>query len=214
VSESTWLLERLPAGNHGLPAQLVMESQRQRLTAAAAESLAERGYGAITVTEVVGRAGVSSGTFYKRFDGLWDCLLAAYEAGAERLCERVEVAGAVADGDPDGASTTVEAALALLASEPALANLLSAEPPTPAVALSAARLRLVERLATLLRAHRAAAEGPRSQFQPHSCGNCDREARLVAGALALVAMQVRAEGAARLGDLAPTLTWMLDPPQR
>jgi AcrR family transcriptional regulator len=205
VSESAWLLERLPAGRHGLSPDLVGENQRARLTAAAAESLAERGYGAITVTDVVKRAGVSTSTFYKRFDDLWGCLAAAYEAGAERLCEAIE--GACPD-----AEAAIEAALALLAAEPPLAHLLSAEPPSQAAALAAARAQLVKHLAALLRSARADRDGSarvRSSFHPDSDRNLYRAAQLVAGALALVAMRIRAEGAESLPALAPTLTGIL-----
>lgn len=215
MSESTWLLERLPAGHHGLSPDLVAENQRARLAAAAAESLAEHGYGAIKVTEVVARAGVSTSTFYKRFDDLWDCLAAAYEAGAERLCEEIEGACAAAGaGSADGGrgGAAIEAALALLAAEPPLAHLLSAEPPSQAAALTAARRRLVKRLAALLRSARADRGGSaraRSRFLPDSGANLDRAAQLIASALALIAMHTRAEGAERLPDLAPTLTGIL-----
>ncbi len=197
MSESAWLTERLPAGRHGLSPRLVEENQRARLARAAMESLATRGYGRLTTTEVVRQAGVSTSTFYKRFDNLWDCLLAAYETGAERLCERVEAACATAGGAAEGAAAGIEAALALLATEPALAQLLSTEPPSQASALWAARRRFADRLVTLLRA-----AGERQ-------GSGEREARLVGGALALISMRTATAGAARLQELAPMLTEIL-----
>src|SRR3954466_7418730 len=57
-----------------------------------AEALAEHGYARVTTTIVGEQAGVSSGTFYKHFGNLWDCLLAAYVSGADRLCEEIEAA--------------------------------------------------------------------------------------------------------------------------
>lgn len=197
MSDSTWLLERLPAGHHGLSPDLVEESQRGRLALAAAECLAASGYGGITVTEVVKRAGVSTSTFYKRFDDLWDCLLAAYEAGAARLCERIGNACAVAGGGLEGAPAGIEAGLALLASEPALAQLLSTEPPSRAEALWGARRRFASHLVLLLRGAR---KGP---------GEGGREAQLVGGALALVSTRARTVGAERLEELAPTLIEIL-----
>jgi AcrR family transcriptional regulator len=200
VSESAWLTERLPAGHHGLSPGLVEENQRRRLARAAAESLAAQGYGSITATEVVKRAGVSTGTFYKHFDDLWGCVLAAYEAVAERLCGRIEAACAAAGGSGEGASAGIEAALALLAAEPPLAQLLSTEPPSQASALWAARRCFAARLVGLLRA----------------AGNCqgsgEREARLVGGALALVSMQTATVGAERLEELGPTLIEILIKP--
>jgi TetR/AcrR family transcriptional regulator len=197
MSDSTWLMERLPAGHHGLSPSLVAENQRQRLTLAAAESLAARGYGAVTVTEVVKLAGVSASTFYKRFDNLWDCLVAAYEAGAERLCARIESTCATAGNAQDRGPAGIEGALDLLASDPALAYLLSADPPSQATALWGARQGLIARLAALLRE----ARGQRGAGEP--------EERLVGGALALVSTRARAGGAERLQGLAPTLTEIL-----
>lgn len=197
MNESTWLLERLPAGQHGLSPSLVEENQRQRLARAAAESLAARGYGALTTTEIAKRAGVSTSTFYKRFDDLWDCLLAAYESAAERLCERIEAVCVAAGGSEQGAAAGIEAALALLAAEPPLAQLLSTEPPSQASALWAARRRFTAHLVALLREI-----GDRQ-------GSGEREARLVGGALALVSMRTATVGAERLEEIAPTLIEIL-----
>jgi AcrR family transcriptional regulator len=191
--------KRLPPGRHGLPRELVRESQRQRLTAAASAALAERGYGEITVTEVAKRAGVSTATFYKHFDDLWACLLAAYEAGVERLGERIEsaCAAAASDSAAERGRAGIAGALALLAAEPALTHLLATEPPSQAAALWAARRRLVARLVALLRKVR------------ERQGDAEREARLVGGALALVSIRARSNGAEQLRDLAPALTEFL-----
>ena len=190
-------MERLPPGRHGLSPDLVEQSQRSRLTLAATESLAARGYGAITVTEVTKRAGVSTSTFYKRFDNLGDCLLAAYETAAARLCERIEEACAATDDRQRAGAGAIEGGLALLASEPAIAHLLSADPPSRAPGLWDARRHLAARLAELL----GKARGQRS------AGGA--EERLVGGALALVSTRARTEGAERLEGLAPTLIEIL-----
>jgi AcrR family transcriptional regulator len=192
--------KRLPPGRHGLSRELVRESQRQRLMAAAAESLAEHGYGAVTVTGIASAAGVSTATLYQRFDGLWGCLLAAYEAGAERLCEAIEAACAAADSRQERVTAAVASALALLASKPALAYLLSAEPPAQANELRAARRALLGRLAAMLGGARE---------RPGEPGGGEREARLVGGATALISMRVRAGEANRLGGLAPSLSRIL-----
>jgi AcrR family transcriptional regulator len=188
-------VERLPPGRHKLPRELVRENQRRRLLSATAEVLAEQGYGAITVTAVANAAGVSTGTLYKRFDGLWGCLLAAYETGADRLCEEIELAATAAPRG-QGAAAGIARGLALLAAEPALANLLLTAPPTGAVALGAARVRLAKRLAELLHSAR---RNSRSEDQ--------RELPAIAGAMALASIQLRAGG--QLTDLAPTLAQVL-----
>jgi AcrR family transcriptional regulator len=191
-------LKRLPPGRHGLPRELVRESQKQRLIAAAGDSLAEHGYARVTTTEIAKRAGVSTSTFYKRFDDLWACLLAAYEVATERLCGQIEATCLAAGPDRrQRAEAGIASALALLAAEPGLAHLLSAEPPSQAAALWSARLRLTARLAILL--HNSREFG----------GSADREARLIGGAMSLVSMRARIRGADRLEDLAPALNQIL-----
>ena len=187
---------RLPPGRHGLSRELVRENQRRRLMGAATEALAEQGYDAITVTAIARAAGVSTATLYKRFDGLWDCLLAAYEAGVDRLCKEIELAGTSAENRSEAATAAIAKGLALLAAEPALANLLFTAPPTNAVALGAARLRFAERLAALLHSmRRDGGAGSRGELP------------LVAGAMSLIARQLRSGG--QLPDLGPTLTAIL-----
>jgi AcrR family transcriptional regulator len=190
--------KRLPPGRHGLSREQVRESQRRRLTAAAAVELAERGYGQVTLTGVSKGAGVSTATFYQHFDDLWACLLAAYDDAAERLCETIESACAAAgDGREERVRTAIEGGLSMLSDAPALAHLLSAEPPSQATALWAARRRLNARLAAQLR---DAGSGG---------GSGEREERLVGAALALVAVRSRTEGPRQLRELAPTLTAVL-----
>jgi AcrR family transcriptional regulator len=70
----------LLGGIHGLSREQVLESQRERLLAALVDLVAERGYGAAKVADIVKRASVSSRDFYAIFDSKEDCFLAALEA--------------------------------------------------------------------------------------------------------------------------------------
>ena len=81
---------RLPPGSHGIPAELVARNQRERLVAAIAEECGEVGYAEATVSAVAKRAGVSSLTFYKQFEGKRECVLAAHRELAARLLEPVD----------------------------------------------------------------------------------------------------------------------------
>ena len=72
---------RLPSGRHGLTREAVVASQRSRLIDAMAQVVAERGYPATTVADVVERAGVSRRTFYEQFADKEACFLAAYDVG-------------------------------------------------------------------------------------------------------------------------------------
>lgn len=63
--------------------------QRGRVYAALADVLAEKGYVAVTVQDVIRRAGVSRQTFYQYFDSKADCFAAAYQAAGESLLGQV-----------------------------------------------------------------------------------------------------------------------------
>ena len=129
------LAERLPSGRHGLAREAVVASQRGRLVDAIAQVVAEKGYQATTVADVVERAGVSRRTFYEQFPDKEACFLAAYEVAQEVVLGRI--AAAVAHRPDAGwrerARSGVEAFLALLAAEPAFARALQLEilPPGP-----------------------------------------------------------------------------------
>src|SRR5918995_4482191 len=113
---------RLPRGTHGLDRDVVEASQRTRLLEAVGRAVAERGYAAATIDDVVRRAGVSKKTFYDHFADKQDCFLAAYEAASEELLARVEEAHA---GDGDWLERTragIAAYLRWLAADPALAR--------------------------------------------------------------------------------------------
>jgi AcrR family transcriptional regulator len=66
----------LPKGRHNLPAQVVRASQRERLLEAMLASVADRGYAATTVPQVVADARVSRNAFYELFADKTDCFLA------------------------------------------------------------------------------------------------------------------------------------------
>jgi AcrR family transcriptional regulator len=101
LSEAVALLTRadgrFPAGVRTLPADLIRAVQRERLLAAMFSTVTEIGYRSLTVQDVLSRAGVSRPTFYEQFEDKEDCFLAAFDAGTERLRERLRTA-AVASG--------------------------------------------------------------------------------------------------------------------
>jgi AcrR family transcriptional regulator len=111
-------------GSSGPARERVSSIQRQRLLAAAAEVVAERGAGNVTVAHIVARSGVSRRTFYELFADREDCLLAAldqaidqgtaavlpaYESGGRAWRERMRAA--------------LTALLVFLDEQPALAHL-------------------------------------------------------------------------------------------
>lgn len=118
--------QRLPPGQHGLSPELVARNQRERLIAAIAEACAEKSYAEVSVADVVARAGVSTATFYKRFDSKRDCLLAAHAELFGRLLEELDAAcaGAV---EGERVRVGVRTCLELLAADPPSARLLTVE---------------------------------------------------------------------------------------
>lgn len=83
---------KFPSGMRKLPADLVSAVQRERLIAAMLQAVAEIGYRDVNVQDALDRAGVSRPTFYEHFANKEDCFLAALDATASRLCDRVAAA--------------------------------------------------------------------------------------------------------------------------
>jgi AcrR family transcriptional regulator len=116
----------LPRGPHSLSRDEVVASQRGRMIEAMAETVAEKGYAATTVADVVARAGVSRKTFYEHFADREACFLAAYDAAVDALF--AAVADHVAAGEPAGddwrmrVRAGVRAYLEAMAAEPAFAR--------------------------------------------------------------------------------------------
>jgi len=77
----------------------VASDQRARLLAAMATVVADRGYAATTVADVVRTAGVSRSTFYELFTSKEACFIDAYNAGVDDLLQAVR--DAVRDAPSD-----------------------------------------------------------------------------------------------------------------
>ena len=97
---------RLPRGTHGLDPSLVAASQRTRLLEATGRAVAEKGYAAATIDDIVRGAGVSKKTFYEHFTDKLDCFLAAYAHGSAAILR--EVADAAAAARDDGADAVTQ----------------------------------------------------------------------------------------------------------
>jgi AcrR family transcriptional regulator len=75
----------LPRGRHGLSREQVAASQRSRLFLAMAEAMADKGYAATSVADVLARAGESRETYYQQFSSKLECFVGAYDAAGELL---------------------------------------------------------------------------------------------------------------------------------
>ena len=120
-------MERLPRGRHGLPREFVAQNQRERLLAALAECLEEKGYERTTVASIGKRAGVSKSDFYKQFESKDACFVAAYDDAVERIRASVKEACAERKDWGSGVLDALDALLRLFESEPAQAQLVLVE---------------------------------------------------------------------------------------
>jgi AcrR family transcriptional regulator len=102
----------LPRGSQALPREQVAADQKQRLLRAMIDAVGEKGYRATTISDLVGRAGVSRKTFYEHFANKQECLLATFDVIAADGRRRAIEAYRQAEGE--GLQAAVEASLRAL----------------------------------------------------------------------------------------------------
>jgi AcrR family transcriptional regulator len=119
--------QRLPRGRHGLSRETVTRSQRSRLESAVVTVVADRGYEATTVADVLEEAGVGRETFYELFDDKRDCMLAAHANLVDELEGRVKVAYLGTAPWPQRVRDAVETALRFFAERPPVARFMLVE---------------------------------------------------------------------------------------
>ncbi|HEX8744438.1 MAG TPA: TetR/AcrR family transcriptional regulator [Thermoleophilaceae bacterium] len=120
--ESLRLEHELPRGRHNLPREVVIRSQRERIIDGVIESVAEKGYAATTVADVIKKAAVSRKTFYEHFADKEECFMAAYDEIMRQLVAQVRDAYEKGGAWRDRVAAGVRTILELLASRPALAR--------------------------------------------------------------------------------------------
>lgn len=92
---------KLPRGRSALSREDVERIHRSRLCAAMAEVMAEKGYVATSVADVLQRSGVSRQSFYQVFDSKLDCFMAAFDVARDLLLQHLlEAIGAGEHGAP------------------------------------------------------------------------------------------------------------------
>jgi AcrR family transcriptional regulator len=187
----------LPAGRHGYSREQVAHHQRERLIAGLAEAVAEKGYAAVTLADVVKQAKVSRRVFYANFESKEQCFLAAFEVVVAHLRE---LAAEAVEGIPDWpqqAIAATRAALAFLASEPDLARLCLVESRGAGPAVAARFSEAVDELTPLLAQGRA--ERPKGERPlPEST-----EDSTIGSLVSLTYRKVAAGEAEQLEDLLP-----------
>jgi AcrR family transcriptional regulator len=186
----------LPAGRHGYSREQVAHHQRERLIAGLAAAVAEKGYAAVTLADVVRHAKVSRRVFYANFESKEQCFLAAFEVVVAHLHELVAEAVGGVEGWPQQAIAATRATLSFLSSEPDLARLCLVESRGAGPAVTARFNEAVGEMAPLLRQGRA--ERPEGERLPAST-----EDSTIGSLVSLAHRKVAAGEAQQLEDLVP-----------
>jgi AcrR family transcriptional regulator len=110
-----------------IPIDIGERAQRQRIVEAMVECCAEKTYGATTIADIVSHASISRTTFYKRFEGKRKCFDAALDWSIDEVRTVVANAHSPSDSPPAAVRKAAVAVLGLMATKPALAQLLIGE---------------------------------------------------------------------------------------
>lgn len=113
---------RPPPGRQRLSREFITQHQRARIIAALAEETVARGYRAVTVADIVRRAGIARNTFYENFSSKQDCFLATQDYAVQEALRRVVEAATKVESWQDRVDDGLAAFLHYVASEPALAR--------------------------------------------------------------------------------------------
>jgi len=192
---------RLPRGRHGLPREIVTRSQRERLLAAVVRVIAEKGYEATTVADILEVAGVGRESFYELFEDKRECMLTAHALLIDDLEARVRAAYEAPGRWADRVSAGLAAALKWFAADPDLGRFvlieLSAVGPAARERFQSEFKRFVDLMESGLDG------GGRSPDLPQATSLA------ISGALARVYEEVVHERTDRLLGLLPELTFEL-----
>lgn len=142
---------RLPRGRHALAPEEVLKDQRERLLAAVPGVVAERGYEAMSVADIVKAAAVSRNAFYKNFRDKQGCFATAHEEGHERLFDVLIQFCEVQETVEGRVGASLAAVMATLAAEPDLARLLFVEAPSAGEEIAMRYHQWLQRYGALLR---------------------------------------------------------------
>ncbi len=168
----------------------VHSSHRQRIVAAMAASIEQRGYRETTVADVVRIARTSRRTFYESFEDRESCFLALFDATNDAMMD--EISAAVAPEEPLAAQVdrALDAYIANVTAQPALYRSFVRELPGLGAPGADRQLAVIERFAALLVAlvDSGRREQPEVQASPLSL---DTAIMIVGGLreLALISLQ-------------------------
>jgi len=196
---------RLPAGRHGLPREFIVQNQRERITTALVDTVAEIGYSATTVARITKAASVSRRTFYQHFDDKESCFLATYEMVADHVLASMRAAADSYGEWPDKVRAALAAILSFFAAEPALANLYMIEPNVAGGQVAARHQTRLRGFTTILKECHPPPEGNR----PLPAAT---EETLIGGVVSLIVREISAGRSEQLDALLPDLVELITAP--
>jgi AcrR family transcriptional regulator len=138
---------RYRRSNPGVPRRTLKRSQHQRLIDAMIELSAQRGYNAVSITDLCSEAGVSPVTFYEHFPGKEDCFLASYLVCGEQIFGQMRVLAADDVNVWQASRAALDELLRGLEGDPDAGRLLFIEALGAGPAIHEARNRVLEELA-------------------------------------------------------------------
>jgi len=187
--------ERLPAGRHGLPREVVAENQRERLLNGVVDAVAEHGYNATTIGAITEAAKISRRTFYEHFKDKEGCFLAAYEMIDTHVRGTMLMAAERPGPWPERVRASLSALLEVLSRDLGVARFYLLEPLAAGGEIAARYRDAMSLLAEVLRAE----DGPTGEVEA-------RDQVLMGGITTLIARRLKAGEAASLPELLPDLT--------
>jgi AcrR family transcriptional regulator len=195
----------LPRGRHKLSRDTVRASQRDRLLRAMLDEVAEHGYEATTVSDVVARARVSRNAFYVLFDDKLACFLALCETMALQLLEDT-FADTNATDWHEAVREGAERYLAWWAARPRFARAWLIEAPTAGRPASDQRDWAFDQFRARFEGLAAWARHQQPELPPlHPTAT----RVIVAGITELVAREIEAGRTAELAALTPEIEWLV-----
>ena len=129
-----------------------MHHQRERMLTAVVEEVAERGYRAVSVGDIVKRAAIARAKFYENFASKEDCFLAAYDRASAELTKRViEACAQAGDSIGERMYAALGATLDYMAANPALTRACIVEAPAAGPVTETRREQTLMSLADVVR---------------------------------------------------------------
>lgn len=186
----------LPAGRHGFTPEQVAHNQRERLIAGLAAAVAEKGYRAVTITDITKEARVSRRVFYENFEGKEECFLAAFEVVVGHIRELAGEAVASSNDWPQRAIAAARTVLGFFAEETELARLCLVESQAAGPVVSARFHEAVHEVTPYLEQGRAERSGEREL-------PATTEESTIGALVMLTSRKVAAGEAAQLEELLP-----------